>query len=53
MNLKKWITLTFLPKIGATYLFVGDDWYGTEKWQSYEDEFTKEGIKIVYFPYTK
>ena len=39
-------------KLGATYLFVGDDWYGTEKWQKYEEEFAKEGIKIVYFPYT-
>ena len=40
-------------KLGASYLFVGDDWYGTEKWQNYEKEFAKFGIKIVYFPYTK
>lgn len=40
-------------KLGASYLFVGDDWYGTEKWQNYEKEFTKFGIKIIYFPYTK
>ena len=40
-------------KIGASYLFVGDDWYGTEKWQTYEKDFEKEGIKIIYFPYTK
>ncbi len=39
-------------KLGATILFVGDDWYGTEKWGKYEKEFNKEGIKIVYFPYT-
>ena len=39
-------------KLGASYLFVGDDWYGTEKWQNYEKEFAKFGIKIVYFPYT-
>lgn len=39
-------------ELGATMLFVGDDWYGTEKWQRYEEEFAKEGIKIVYFPYT-
>lgn len=45
--------LTACKKLGATYLFVGDDWYGTEKWQSYEKEFEKEGIKIIYFPYTK
>ena len=40
-------------KLGATYLFVGDDWYGTEKWKTYEKEFEAEGIKIIYFPYTK
>ena len=40
-------------ELGATMLFVGDDWYGTEKWKKYEEEFEKEGIKIVYFPYTK
>ena len=40
-------------KLGAKLLFVGDDWYGTEKWEQYEKEFAQEGIKIVYFPYTK
>ncbi len=45
--------LTACKKLGASYLFVGDDWYGTEKWEAYEEEFAKEGIKIVYFPYTK
>lgn len=40
-------------ELHATILFVGDDWYGTEKWRNYEEEFVKEGIKIVYFPYTK
>lgn len=45
--------LKMCKKLGATYLFVGDDWYGTEKWNKYEEEFIKEGIKIIYFPYTK
>lgn len=40
-------------KLGAQYLFVGDDWYGTDKWKAYEKEFEAEGIKIIYFPYTK
>ena len=40
-------------KLGASYLFVGDDWYGTEKWNNYETEFSKCGIKIIYFPYTQ
>lgn len=45
--------LTACKKLGASFLFVGDDWYGTEKWQDYEKQFAAEGIKIVYFPYTK
>lgn len=45
--------LTTCKKLGASILFVGDDWYDTEKWNKYEEEFAKEGIKIVYFPYTK
>lgn len=40
-------------ELGATILFVGDDWYGTEKWKTYEKEFEKENIKVVYFPYTR
>lgn len=45
--------LTMCKKLGASYLFVGDDWYATEKWQAYEKEFQAAGIKIIYFPYTK
>ena len=45
--------LTMCKKLGASFLFVGDDWYGTEKWQAYEKEFKACGIKIIYFPYTK
>ena len=40
-------------KLNAQILFVGDDWYGTDKWKAYEKEFEEAGIKIVYFPYTK
>ena len=40
-------------KLGASILFVGDDWYATEKWKEYEQEFIREDIKIIYFPYTK
>jgi glycerol-3-phosphate cytidylyltransferase len=45
--------LSMCKKLGATILFVGNDWYGTEKWQEYEKKFSRAGIKIVYFPYTK
>ncbi|HOJ36137.1 MAG: adenylyltransferase/cytidyltransferase family protein [Clostridiales bacterium] len=45
--------LTMCKKLGASILFVGDDWYGTEKWENYEKEFAEAGIKIIYFPYTQ
>ena len=45
--------LAMCQKLNASYLFVGDDWYGTEKWQRYEKDFAEAGIKIIYFPYTK
>ena len=45
--------MTLCQKLRFDAIFIGDDWYGTEKWQKYEEEFAKEGIKIVYFPYTQ
>lgn len=45
--------LAACKKLGAKILFVGDDWYGTEKWRGYEAEFAKHEIKIIYFPYTQ
>tara|TARA_Y100001970_G_scaffold293982_1_gene445334 strand:+ start:34525 stop:34980 length:456 start_codon:yes stop_codon:yes gene_type:complete len=34
-------------------MFVGDDWYKTDKWESLEEEFKRKDVKIIYFPYTK
>ena len=34
-------------------MFVGDDWYNTEKWEDIEKQFNKADVKVVYFPYTK
>ncbi|MFJ8512848.1 adenylyltransferase/cytidyltransferase family protein [Lysinibacillus xylanilyticus] len=45
--------LEMCKKLKANVLFVGDDWYNTDKWNSYEKEFNEAGIEIVYFPYTK
>lgn len=45
--------LTMCIKINASILFVGDDWYGTEKWNKYNSELNNNAIKIIYFPYTK
>jgi len=40
-------------KVKASFLFVGDDWYNTPKWNIIEHELGEIGISVVYFPYTK
>ncbi len=45
--------LSMLKKLKFDVMFVGDDWYDTDKWQAIEKEFNEHGVQIVYFPYTK
>lgn len=40
-------------KLRFDLMFVGDDWYGTDKWRHLEDQFGEIGVRIIYFPYTK
>ena len=40
-------------KLKFDVMFVGDDWYNTDKWKQYEEQFKEVGVKIVYFPYYK
>lgn len=34
-------------------MFVGDDWYRTDRWNELEKQFDELNVRIVYFPYTK
>ncbi|MCW5726924.1 adenylyltransferase/cytidyltransferase family protein [Parvibaculum sp.] len=34
-------------------MFVGDDWYQSNQWESLEDQFKSRDVRIVYFPYTQ
>lgn len=34
-------------------MFVGDDWYKTDKWEQLDKEFSNIGVRIIYYPYTK
>lgn len=34
-------------------MFVGDDWYASEKWHSIDTQMSEVGVRVVYFPYTK
>jgi len=38
-------------KLHFDVLFVGDDWYHSDRWQELEDRFKKVGVRVVYFPY--
>jgi|TARA_B110000908_G_scaffold133791_1_gene157921 glycerol-3-phosphate cytidylyltransferase len=40
-------------KLRFDIMFVGDDWYQSEKWGSLEKQFDEVGVRIVYFPYSK
>ena len=40
-------------KLKFNKLFVGDDWYNSKKWDSFEFELDKRNVQIVYFSYTK
>jgi glycerol-3-phosphate cytidylyltransferase len=44
---------TMCKKLKASVLFVGDDWYRTSKWETFEKILEEIGVRIVYFPYTK
>ena len=40
-----------IKKIGASFLFVGDDWYGNDRWTEMEKKINKTNCQIIYFPY--
>lgn len=40
-------------KIRFDTLFVGDDWYKSDRWQELEGKFSEVGVRVIYFPYTK
>jgi glycerol-3-phosphate cytidylyltransferase len=40
-------------KLRFDVMFVGDDWFKSDKWRTFEKKFNKVGVRIVYFPYTQ
>lgn len=40
-------------KLKFDVMFVGDDWFKSEKWQDLDKMFKDVGVRIIYFPYTK
>lgn len=45
-KLKTWHVLKY------SILFVGDDWKGSDRWNMYENQLLKKGVKTIYLPYT-
>ncbi len=39
-------------KLRFDYMFVGDDWFKSDKWKEIQDQLENVGVKIIYFPYT-
>ena len=40
-------------KLKFDVMFVGDDWYNSDKWEDLEKKFKEVGVRIIFFPYTK
>ena len=40
-------------KLKFNIMFVGDDWFKSDKWNDIEEQLERVGVKIVYFPYTQ
>jgi len=40
-------------KLKFNIMFVGDDWYNSNKWQTIEKEFLKKKVSVIYFAYTQ
>ena len=41
-----------IKKLHASVLFVGDDWYDSDRWRIMEEELKNINCRVVYFPYT-
>lgn len=40
-------------RLNFDIMFVGSDWYGTEKWKNIESSLAETGVRVIYFPYTE
>jgi glycerol-3-phosphate cytidylyltransferase len=40
-------------RLNFDVMFVGDDWYGSETWNTLERHLKPMGVRFVYLPYTR
>lgn len=45
--------LEIWKKLKFDVLFIGDDWYNTDRFKDFEEKLSGVGVKIVYLPYKK
>ncbi len=45
--------LTMWKKLKFDVMFIGDDWYDTERFKKFEADLQAVGVKIIYLPYTQ
>jgi glycerol-3-phosphate cytidylyltransferase len=49
-NLDKFV---MWKKLKFDVMFIGGDWFDTERFQKYETKLAEVGVKIIYLPYTQ
>jgi len=40
-------------KVKFDVMFVGDDWFKSDKWEVIDQKFKDVGVRVIYFPYSK
>lgn len=45
--------LTLLERYHFNVVFIGDDWKGTDRWNSFEKILGERNVDVIYVPYTK
>ena len=48
----RWLNKKIWKNLHFDKYFHGDDWKNTELYKYTEERFAKEGVEVVYFPYT-
>ena len=44
---------TMWEKLKFDLMFIGDDWFDTERFRKFEEKLSTVGVKIIYLPYTE
>ena len=44
---------TMWEKLKFDIMFIGDDWFDTERFKKFEAKLSTVGVKIIYLPYTE